>query len=198
MFEVKFFWVVTPCGVVVRAQRFGWPCCLHLLALPPDVCNGGILPQHHTASQSRGPRLQIFTAVRALKLVTKLSSTIMCILSRGHRPSNQSIPGAVSPVVNRPGREADRSPQSRAEVKNAESYNSIPQNVFMPWFLIKKWTRFYAAVLSSAQGKLYLYPTLLIKTAEKKYFTTTTIRQIFYPQHITKLWTQNMPSIFRP
>jgi hypothetical protein len=28
--QVQFFWVVTPCSVVVGYQRFGGPCCLHL------------------------------------------------------------------------------------------------------------------------------------------------------------------------
>jgi hypothetical protein len=40
------------------------------------------------------------------------------------------------PVVERPGREADHSPPSSAEVKNARSYTSIPQHVFMACCLI--------------------------------------------------------------
>jgi hypothetical protein len=28
--EIVFFWVVTPCSVVVGCQRFGGPCCFHL------------------------------------------------------------------------------------------------------------------------------------------------------------------------
>jgi hypothetical protein len=30
MFQEEVFWVLTPCGVVVRHQRFGGPCFLHL------------------------------------------------------------------------------------------------------------------------------------------------------------------------
>jgi hypothetical protein len=30
MFQVEFFWILTPCSVVVGYQRFGGPCCLHL------------------------------------------------------------------------------------------------------------------------------------------------------------------------
>jgi hypothetical protein len=41
------------------------------------------------------------------------------------------------PGVKRPGREADHSPSSRAEVKNAWSYTSTPQYVFMAWCLVK-------------------------------------------------------------
>jgi hypothetical protein len=39
--------------------------------------------------------------------------------------------------VKRPGREADHSPPSRAEVKNASSYTPTPQYVFMAWCLDK-------------------------------------------------------------
>jgi len=46
--QVEVFWVVTPCSVVVGHRRFGGPCCLR---------NVGILLQHYTASQPRGPRL---------------------------------------------------------------------------------------------------------------------------------------------
>jgi hypothetical protein len=40
------------------------------------------------------------------------------------QPPIQSVPGALSLGVKRPGREADHSPPSSAEVKNAWSYNS--------------------------------------------------------------------------
>jgi hypothetical protein len=39
--------------------------------------------------------------------------------------------------VKRPGREADHSPPSSAEVRNAWSYTSSPQYVFMAWCLVK-------------------------------------------------------------
>jgi hypothetical protein len=41
------------------------------------------------------------------------------------------------PGGKRPGREADHSPPSSAEVKNAWSYTSTPQYVFMAWCLVK-------------------------------------------------------------
>jgi hypothetical protein len=41
------------------------------------------------------------------------------------------------PGVKRPAREADHSPPSSAEVKNAWSYNSTPQYVFIAWCLVK-------------------------------------------------------------
>jgi len=39
--------------------------------------------------------------------------------------------------IKRPGREASHSSPSSAEVKNAWSYTSTPQSVFMEWYLVK-------------------------------------------------------------
>jgi hypothetical protein len=47
------------------------------------------------------------------------------------------VPGTLSLGVERPGREADHSPPSSAEVKNAWNYNSTPQYTFMAWCLVK-------------------------------------------------------------
>jgi hypothetical protein len=44
---------------------------------------------------------------------------------------------ALSLEVKRPGREADHSLPSSAEVKNAWSYTSTPQYFFMAWCLVK-------------------------------------------------------------
>jgi hypothetical protein len=57
----------------------------------------------------------------------------------------QWVPGVLSLEVKRPEREADNSPPSGAEVKNAWSYTSTPQYVFMAWCSVK------------AQGQLYLH-----------------------------------------
>jgi hypothetical protein len=53
------------------------------------------------------------------------------------KPPIQWVPGALSLGVKRPGREADHSPPSSAEVKNAWSCISTPQYVFMAWCLVK-------------------------------------------------------------
>jgi hypothetical protein len=45
--------------------------------------------------------------------------------------------GAFSLGVKQPGREADNSPPSSAEVKNAWKYTSTPQYVFMAWCFVK-------------------------------------------------------------
>jgi hypothetical protein len=49
----------------------------------------------------------------------------------------QWVTGAISLGVKRPGREADYSPPSSVEAKNAWSYTSTTQYVFMAWCLIK-------------------------------------------------------------
>jgi hypothetical protein len=54
------------------------------------------------------------------------------------QPTTQWVPGAISLGVKRPGCEADHSPPSSAEVKNAWSYTSTPQYVFMAWCLVKQ------------------------------------------------------------
>jgi hypothetical protein len=54
------------------------------------------------------------------------------------QPPSQRVSEALSPRIKRPGREADHSPPSSAEVKNAWSYASThPTNVFMAQCLVK-------------------------------------------------------------
>jgi hypothetical protein len=53
------------------------------------------------------------------------------------QPPTQWVAGALSLGVKWPGREADHSPPSSAEIKNAWSYTSTPQYVFMAWYLVK-------------------------------------------------------------
>jgi hypothetical protein len=56
---------------------------------------------------------------------------------RPTQPPIQWVPGALSLGVKWPGRKADHSPSSIAEVKNAWSYTSTPQYAFMEWCLVK-------------------------------------------------------------
>jgi hypothetical protein len=65
------------------------------------------------------------------------------------QPPIQWVPEAVSLEVKRPGRETDHSPTSRAEIKNAWSYTSIPQYAFVVWCSVK------------VQGQLYFKNLLL-------------------------------------
>jgi hypothetical protein len=72
------------------------------------------------------------------------------------QPTIQWVPGAISLGVKRPGCEADHSPPSSAEVKNAWSYTSTPQYAFMTWCLVKHRDNF-TLLYFTLQGKLYLY-----------------------------------------
>jgi hypothetical protein len=61
-------------------------------------------------------------------------------------------PVALSPGVKRPRREADHSPPSSAEVKNAWSYTSTPPYVFMAWYLLKhRYNYIFFAFISEKQ-----------------------------------------------
>jgi hypothetical protein len=61
------------------------------------------------------------------------------------QPPIQWLPGALSLGIKRPGREADPSPPSSAEVKNSWNYTSTPHYAFMAWCSV------------NAQVQLYLY-----------------------------------------
>jgi len=54
------------------------------------------------------------------------------------QPRIQWLPGLLTSGVKRPGREADHSPPSSAEIKIEWSYISTPLYVFMAWCLIEK------------------------------------------------------------
>jgi hypothetical protein len=54
-----------------------------------------------------------------------------------HQHRIKWVPGALFPRVKQPGPEADHSPPPSAEVKNAWSYTSTHQYVFIPWCLAK-------------------------------------------------------------
>jgi hypothetical protein len=53
------------------------------------------------------------------------------LLLPGLEPPSQWVPRALSPVVKRQGREADRSPSTSAEVKNVGSIPQLPPYVFI-------------------------------------------------------------------
>jgi hypothetical protein len=56
---------------------------------------------------------------------------------RPTHPPIQWAPGTLSSVIKRPGREADHSPPSSAEIKHAWRYTSSPEYVFMACCLVK-------------------------------------------------------------
>jgi hypothetical protein len=53
------------------------------------------------------------------------------------QPALQWAPRDLSLGVKRPKREADNSPPSNADIKNAWSYTPILQYAFMAWFSVK-------------------------------------------------------------
>jgi hypothetical protein len=57
--------------------------------------------------------------------------------SGAHPASYPMGTGGSFPGVKQPGCEADHSPPSNAEVKNAWSYTSNPQHAFVAWCLVK-------------------------------------------------------------
>jgi hypothetical protein len=62
---------------------------------------------------------------------THTQSTVSRTALGPTQPPNQWVKGALSLGVKRPGREAHHLPPSSAEAKNAWSYISTPQYVFM-------------------------------------------------------------------
>jgi hypothetical protein len=61
-----------------------------------------------------------------------------------NQPPFQWVPGALSPMIKRPGRKANHTPPSSAEVKNAWRYTSIRQYIFIAWYLVKHRDNFTA------------------------------------------------------
>jgi hypothetical protein len=73
----------------------------------------------------------------------------------------QRVPGTLSLGIKWPGREADHSPPSSAEVKNAWRYTSIPQYAFMAWCSVKAQDLyFYLYVYISVISKVTTLPNI--------------------------------------
>jgi hypothetical protein len=68
---------------------------------------------------------------------------------RPTQPPIQWVPGTLSPELKWPGREADHSPPTNAEVQKTWAYTSTPPYVLMA-----------LRSISYAQGQLYLYFSL--------------------------------------
>jgi hypothetical protein len=68
---------------------------------------------------------------------------------------------ALFPGVKRPGRKADHSPPSSAEVEKAWSYTfTLPQYVFMEWCLVKHRENFILISYISFLEKVPLFPAI--------------------------------------
>jgi hypothetical protein len=80
------------------------------------------------------------------------------------QPPIQWVPGFLSLRVKRPGREADHSPPSSTEVKNAWNYTSTPQYAFMGWCLVKHRDNFTFPYLYAKNNRVNL--NLASRTSE--------------------------------
>jgi hypothetical protein len=97
--------------------------------------------------KSLGSSVSIFTRLRAgrkgfLFLVELLMKLLLFVTAtRSALGSTQLLMQwtweALSLGVKRPGREANHPPPTSAGVKNARSYNSTPQYIFMEWYIVK-------------------------------------------------------------
>jgi hypothetical protein len=68
------------------------------------------------------------------------------------QPTIQWVPGAISLGVKRPGREADNSPPSSAEVKMRGAIPPLPKYAFMAWCLVKHRDNF--TFLQALEGRI--------------------------------------------
>jgi hypothetical protein len=109
----------------------------------------------------RGLRIFLFTTASRTAL-------------RPIKPPIQWVPGAVSLGVKRRGREADHSPPSSAEVKNAWSLPPLPQYAFMAWCLVKHRDNFTFT--------FYLYEYV------SKLITYASSHKCWSPHHSMFLW----------
>jgi hypothetical protein len=98
---------------------------------------------------------------------------------------NHWVPGAPSSRVKRPGREADRSHPSSAEVKNAwRYYTSTPQYVFMAWCLVKHRDNFTFTILRLAIVNFNMEAALTSETSVCYH----KISQPWKPQNLASGW----------
>jgi hypothetical protein len=70
--------------------------------------------------------------------LTKHHATASILALGPTQPHSQRTSGALSLEVKRPGREADHSSPSSAEVKNTWRYTSITEYAFVTWCSVKK------------------------------------------------------------
>jgi hypothetical protein len=96
-----------------------------------------------------------FDSLRGLGIF--LFTTASRTAQRPTQPPIQWVPGPLSLEVKRSGRESDHSPPSSAEVKNAWSYTSTSQYVFMAWCLVKHSDNFTFTEFRTRTTFIYSY-----------------------------------------
>jgi hypothetical protein len=93
----------------------------------------------------------------------------------------QSVLGTIFPEVEQPGSEADHSPTSSVEVKNACSYTSTPLNVFMARCLIKHGENF------TAREVRYRYEFRSVDVRLQLKLIMGSVGRVYYSYNATKL-----------
>jgi len=86
--------------------------------------------------------LYLHTTIRLHGTVFSYKFNLLSVIS-GANPVSYPMGTRVSLGVKWPTREADHLPPSSAEVKNAWSYISTPQYVYLAWCLVKRRDNFY-------------------------------------------------------
>jgi hypothetical protein len=104
------------------------------------------------------------------------------------QPPIQWVQGALSPKVERPGRETNHSSPSSAEVKNAWSYTSTLQYVFMEWCLVKHRHNFTFYPLLTPWNRVPLEKLIVTHLVQKfpafyvtRWFITVSTRARLWP-----------------
>jgi hypothetical protein len=136
------FWVITRRRVVIIYRRFGTTCRSHLHGsrldvLPLLVFEPRLVRTYIT--QKTTIKKQVSTDKLMFRTPDVLSGhPLLCSLQTGPvaHTSIQQLPRGSLPAVNRRGCEAELTPQSSAEVRNAWSYDSTPSYNFMVLCLI--------------------------------------------------------------
>jgi hypothetical protein len=152
-------------GIDSRILDFGnrWTWMVSFTPRPPNT--QGKSPRQPLDRRLGGPQsrsghtLTCQTAIHCFGLLIDLSIFLDFLFTAASRtalrptqPPTEGVPGALSLWVKRPGREANHSPPSSAEVTNAWSYTSTPQYAFRLWCLVNHSDNFTLYV--------YLYPFL--------------------------------------
>jgi hypothetical protein len=113
--------------------------CGHFLTCYFIISCGAEIYLNYTFNVSRNSSVGIATSYwlddRGVGVRVPVGSIIFSTSSRpalgSTQPPIQWVPGALSPGVERPGREAHQSPPASAEVNNMRIYTSTPPYAFM-------------------------------------------------------------------
>jgi hypothetical protein len=125
------------CAQVSCSVVSNWPFCDFCGRVYCDILSIFLIPQ-----------FCLFLRHQTMDKVQKHNSFKQCLSLWPTQPAIQRVLGVLSPGLKQPGPEADHSPPSSAEVKDARSIPPLIQYVFLVWCLIKQLTSFHGVVLN--------------------------------------------------